>query len=106
MLQDHRILLTVLNGCSTGVTEDQDLGRGVAQVLVQQGVPAAVATVRPVLDDVALWFAGEFYRALADGYPLEAAVVEARKALSIKRWDWSAYVLYGTNGFPLDTLHI
>jgi hypothetical protein len=105
MLQDYGILLAVLNGCDTG-SADASLGESVAQVLVRQGVPAAIATSRAVLDDQALWFATEFYRAVADGYPLESAVVEARKAMSTRHWDWSSYVLYSSHGFPLWELRL
>jgi hypothetical protein len=106
MLQDHKILIAVLNACFTGVDIDQDVGRGVAQVLVRQGVPAAVATTRQVFNHAALQFTREFYRALVDGYPIEAAAVEARKSLSIKGWDWSAYVLYASDDAPLHDLRI
>jgi hypothetical protein len=35
----------------------------------------------------------EVYRSFVDGYPLESAVVEARKALSVEHWEWSVYSL-------------
>jgi CHAT domain-containing protein len=68
MLQDHRVLIAVLNGCNTGAALEQDLAQGVAQVLVREGVPVAVATTREVFNHTALRFASEFYRALVDGY--------------------------------------
>ena len=34
-----------------------------------------------IADDVASTFAHEFYGALADGYPIDAALTEARKAI-------------------------
>ena len=105
-LQDNGILVAVLNGCDTAVAGEEGLAHSVAQVLVRKGVPMVVATSRVVVDDHALWFAGEFYRALADGFRVEAAVVEARKALGIKHWDWSAYVVYASSGFPLDDLRL
>jgi hypothetical protein len=77
------------------------MARSVARILVGHGVPVAIATARAVIDRVALQFAREFYTALVDGYPIEAAVVEARKLLSVKGWDWSAYVLYAAAGSPL-----
>jgi hypothetical protein len=104
MLRDHDILLAVLNGCTTGSSEAEDLAGGVAQFLVAHGVPAAIATTRVILDDVALKFAEEFYGALTAGYPAEAALVEARKALSLRGWDWSAYVMYAAPEFPLQDL--
>ena len=104
MLRDHGILLAVLNGCATGSTETEDLAGGVGQTLVSQGVPAVVATTRAIMDHSALRFAGEFYRALTDGYSAETAVVEGRKALAIRGWDWSAYVTYTGPGVRLEEL--
>jgi CHAT domain-containing protein len=106
MLQDSGILLAVLNGCATGSSEIKDLGRGVAQRLVRQGVPAAVATTRVILDDAALKFAAAFYQAFSDGYAVEASLVESRKALSISGFDWSAYVMYASLGFPLQEIRV
>jgi hypothetical protein len=106
LLRDDKILLALLNACFTGAAQEQDMARGVGQELVRTGVPVAVATTRPVVDHTALGFAREFYRALVDGYPVEAAVVEARKSLSVKGWDWSAYVVYARDKFPLYDLRI
>ena len=105
MLREQGILLAVLNGCATGATETEDLAGGVAQTLVAQGVPAAVSTTRTILDDMALRFATEFYRALTDGFAPEACLVEGRKALAVRSWDWSAYVMYGAAGTRLEDLH-
>lgn len=106
MLQDHRVLIAVLNGCNTGAALEQDLAQGVAQVLVREGVPVTVATTREVFNHTALRFASEFYRALMDGYPVEGAVVEARKSLGLKGWDWSSYIVHGSLNFPLGDLKL
>lgn len=105
-LQDHGILLALLNGCATGVAGTGGLARSVGQVLVEQGVPAVVATTRVILDNAALVFTGELYRALVDGYSVESAIIEARKALSIKGLDWSAYVTYASREFHANDLRI
>ena len=94
VLRDHNVNLAVLNSCETGLTGTENVISGVAQAIVREGVPAAVATIRPVLDAAALMFTREFYRAFVDGYPVEGALVESRKALSLKEWDWSAYTLF------------
>jgi hypothetical protein len=106
LLQDHRVLIAMLNGCNTGAPLEQDLAQGVAQVLVREGVPLAVATTRDVFNHTALRFASDFYRALLDGYPVEGAVVEARKSLGLKGWDWSSYVAHGSLDFPLGDLKL
>jgi hypothetical protein len=51
------------------------------------------------------FFACELYQSFVDGYPLESAVVEARKALSVEHWDWSVYSLMA-NTARLDHLRL
>lgn len=94
LLVDSNISLAVLNACETGTTGNQKTLTGVAGTLVDNGIPAAVATMRNVLDPAAFTFTREFYRSFVDGYTLEASVIEARKALSIEKWDWTAYALF------------
>jgi hypothetical protein len=93
-LADEKVLLAVLNACDTGTTAVNDVISSLAGALVNAGIPAVVATLRPVADAAALLFAREFYRAFVDGYPLEAALTEARKILSAERLDWSLYALF------------
>ena len=50
--------------------------------------------MRPVEDPAAIMFTREFYRSFVDGYAIEAALVEARKALSVEKWDWTSYALF------------
>ena len=49
-----------------------------------------------ITDEAAITFAGEFYAALAGGFPVDAAVAEARKAIYIPLNDieWGTPVLY------------
>jgi hypothetical protein len=103
LLETSEVLLAVLNGCETGV-ERVGLTHGICQTLIRSGLPAAIATTRPIPDTSALWFSRELYRALIDGYPLEASVAEARKALRMKRWDWSAYSFYSAEPSRLGDL--
>jgi hypothetical protein len=95
LLRERGILAAVLNSCFTGIVHS-DIARSVASVLVEEGVPLAIAPSRAVFDHAAIQFAREFYSALMDGYSIEAAVVEARKLLSVKGWDWSTYLTYST----------
>lgn len=82
ILGDHKSLrLTVLNACQGAQTSGINPYAGTAQRLVQRGIPAVVAMREAVSDAAALAFAHEFYLALAGGYPVDAAVVEGRKAL-------------------------
>ncbi|GEM_PF-2335944 len=54
------------------------------QQLLQQGIPA-VAAAQFMQQSTALAFVGEFYRALIDHYPLDAAMSEARVAVAIQQ---------------------
>jgi hypothetical protein len=70
---------------------------GVASALVMAGVPAVIAMQFPISDAAAIEFAGTFYPRLVDGFPVEAAVAEGRKALrtaDTKSWEWATPVLF------------
>jgi CHAT domain-containing protein/Kelch motif protein len=97
LLHDHRPLrLAVLNACEGARTSRQDPFSGVAQSLVRQGLPAVIAMQFEITDDAAKVFAHEFYLALADGYPVDAALGEARKAMYAagQAVEWATPVLY------------
>lgn len=82
LLRDHTTLrLAVLNTCEGAVVAAADTFCGVAQTLVRQGLPAAIAMQSPITDDAAICFSHAFYRALAGGGPVDAALAEARKTL-------------------------
>jgi hypothetical protein len=82
ILHDHRSLrLVVLNACEGARASRADPFTGLAQTLVQQGVPAVVAMQFEVTDQSAITFAEEFYGATAVGYPVDAALSCARKAI-------------------------
>ena len=97
LLHDEKTLrLVVLNACEGGRSGSSDPFAGVAQSLVQQGVPAVIAMQFEVTDEAAITFAREFYTAVAEGYPADAAVAEARKAIFSLGNDieWGTPVLY------------
>lgn len=97
LLHDHRPLrLAVLNACEGARTSRSDPFAGVAQSLVRQGIPAVVAMQFEVSDTAAIAFAHEFYAAVADGYPVDAALGESRKALFCAghELEWGTPVLY------------
>jgi formylglycine-generating enzyme required for sulfatase activity len=68
----------------------------VAGSLVRQGIPAVVAMQFEISDRAACAFAEEFYAALAQGYPVDAGLAEARKAIYCLPEDveWGTPVLY------------
>lgn len=95
LLRDSDVRLAFLNACKTG-----HAAGGVAEVLVRREVPAAVGMQVSVRDDVATAFSETFYAALVDGWPVDAAVVEGRKAIvnalnnDPNQPDWVHPVLY------------
>jgi hypothetical protein len=88
--------LAVLNACEGARGSVSDPFAGVAQSLIQQGLPAVVAMQFAITDDAAIIFARELYAAIADGYPLEAALAEARGAILDEGnlTEWGTPVLY------------
>ena len=97
LLHDHHSLrLAVLNACEGARGSIENPLGGVAQSLIRQGLPAAVAMQFEISDEAALVFAHEFYLAIGDGYPIDAATVEARKAIFASGNDveWGTPVLH------------
>ena len=97
VLTDHKSMrLVVLNACEGGRTSRTDPFAGVAQSLVQQGIPAVIAMQFEITDEASITFAHEFYSALADGYPVDAALSGARSAIftDVNDLEWGTPVLY------------
>jgi tetratricopeptide (TPR) repeat protein len=97
LLHDHRPLrLAVLNACEGARASRSDPFAGTAQTLVQQGIPGVIAMQFEVSDEAAICFTREFYAAIAVGYPVDAALAEARKAIfaEVSEIEWGTPVLY------------
>ncbi|MBN1149057.1 MAG: SUMF1/EgtB/PvdO family nonheme iron enzyme [Anaerolineales bacterium] len=98
LLADHRPLrLAVLNACLGAYGGAHDLFSSVAAVLARRGLPAVLAMQYEITDRAAIEFSQAFYKALADGLPVDAAVSEARKALSLavaNSLEWGVPALY------------
>lgn len=97
LLYDHKTLRFVyLNACEGALAGSSNPFNGIAQSLLRQGIPAVLAMQFLITDAAALKFSQEVYRALADNYPLEAALSEARKALYLSgnETEWATPVLY------------
>lgn len=114
ILHDHDSLrFVMLNACDGARGAADDPFAGVAQSLVQQGIPAVVAMQFEISDEAAITIAQELYGAIADGYPVDAALSEARKRLFVSQnnVEWGTPVLYlrADDGYifeiaPLDVL--
>ncbi len=97
LLREERTLrLAVLNACEGARGSARDPFSGVAQGLVRQRIPAVVAMQAEISDAAAAAFAAGFYATLADGYPVDAAVAEARLSILVAghEEEWGRPVLY------------
>ena len=98
LLGDHNPLrLAVLNACEGARGSTHDLFSSTAATLVRRGTPAVVAMQYEITDDAAKEFGRAFYEAIADGSPVDIAVAEARKSLSIQMTstlEWGTPVLF------------
>ena len=98
LLADHTSLrLAVLNACEGARGDGQTRFSSTAAILVQRGLTAVLAMRAAISDQAAIEFTQSFYGALAVGLPVDAAVSEARKAMSLERPDsveWSLPVLF------------
>ncbi len=80
LLRQGGVRLVVLNACESGVA-GQEPWSGLAQALVQAGIPGVVAMATTIPDQAALAFAQAFYTALAQSLPVDQAVVHGRQAI-------------------------
>jgi tetratricopeptide (TPR) repeat protein len=97
LLQDESTLrLALLNACEGAHSSRSDPFSGTAQSLVRRRIPAVIAMQTAISDEAAKTFAYEFYRALADDYPVDAALTEARKAIYLQgnQSEWGTPVLF------------
>jgi predicted RNA-binding Zn-ribbon protein involved in translation (DUF1610 family) len=89
--------LVILNSCSGAQGSKRDIFSSTAAILVRKGIPAVLAMQYEISDKAAIAFARAFYLALADGLPVDAAVGEARIAVSValtNTIEWGTPVLY------------
>ena len=74
------VRLIMLDACdSAKLTTDPY--RTIAPALIRAQVPAVIAMQFTVPEEATRAFAGEFYRTLAAGFPIDACVTEGRKAV-------------------------
>jgi formylglycine-generating enzyme required for sulfatase activity len=90
--------VAVLNACQTATTSSAQPLAGLAPRILQRNLSAVVAMQYPLPDRAALVFSREFYRSLALGYPVDAAMAEARKGIFLEvgsdAHDWGIPVLF------------
>ncbi len=107
-LGNNNLGLVILNSCQGATVSSNQAFAGTAPNLVRRGIPAVVAMQYSIFDTTAKLFADEFYRTLALGYPVDAAIQATRNAISIEvgldSRDFATPVLYmrARNGIILD----
>jgi hypothetical protein len=94
--ESRSLRLVVLNACKGARASAGDPFAGLAQGLVQKGVPAVIAMQVAISDGAAQVFTSAFYSSLASGYPIDAALGEARKAIYLQDGgaEWAVPVLF------------
>lgn len=90
------IRLMVLNACEGSYSSDATVFAGTAQSLVRKGVPGLVAMQFKISDQAAILFSQTFYDLIAQGYPLDTALAEARKRIYTMRnnIEWGTPILF------------
>lgn len=97
LLHNERTLrLAVLNACEAGRGSATDPYVGMAQTLIRMGIPAVVGMQFAVSDGAAIELAERFYRSIAVGVPVDAALTEARVSIFQQgdAFEWATPVLY------------
>jgi hypothetical protein len=97
LLNRSSVRLIVLDACQSGALQTAPF-RSMAPALIRAQIPAVIAMQFKVPDEAARVFAGEFYRTLAEGFPIDACVTEGRKAVmgavGLGRPDWGIPIVY------------
>ncbi len=107
ILNDHdQLRLVVLNACEGSRSGIEDPFSGVAAEIARRGAPAVIAMQFEITDEAAKAFSHAFYVAIANRYPVDAAVASARKAMFAAgdNIEWATPVLYlrSTDGVVFD----
>jgi tetratricopeptide (TPR) repeat protein len=99
LLEGHSdtLRLVILNSCEGARSGEKDIFSSVAATLARRSVPVVLAMQYRISDKAAIEFARSFYTYIAEGLSVEAAVAEARKAISLafyKTVEWGTPVIY------------
>lgn len=97
LLGSSGLRLVVLDA-SNGARLATDPFRTIVPALMKTQIPTVVAMQFSVPEQSSQAFAGEFYRALAEGMPIDACVTEGRRAVmgqsGLGRPDWATPAVY------------
>lgn len=93
----HHLFLTVLNNCDSALSVPHSLLAGLAQALVNDGMPMVLGMQSQVSLETVYTVMPVFYRALLSGQTIDQALNSARQALYNNYYsdvDWAVPVLY------------
>ena len=97
-LSGRGVRLAVLSACEGARRDPVNGWTGVAPALIRAGIPAVVGMQSPIAANDATAFNQSFYRALAAGQSVDAAVIDGRLAILNRsredERDWGIPVLY------------
>ncbi|MBN2147973.1 MAG: SUMF1/EgtB/PvdO family nonheme iron enzyme [Anaerolineales bacterium] len=97
LLGEHAYLrVVILNACESGQSGKEDVFSSTAATLLRRGVPAVIAMQNSISDQAAIELSQTFYKCLAAGLPVDAAISRARLALSLavnNTLEWGTPVL-------------
>ncbi len=96
LYDEQGIRLVILNSCEGARQDSRDPFSGIASSLIQRGLPAVVAQQFEISDAAAIEFSKEFYKTLARGESIEAAVSDGRRAIhnTLNNAEWMSPVLF------------
>ncbi|MBJ7295162.1 MAG: CHAT domain-containing protein [Dolichospermum sp.] len=78
-----RLGIVFLQACEGGMLSESEAFVGVASKIVQQNIPVVVAMQYKVSNFTAIQFAYEFYKQLAQDYPVDIAAQNARRTIAL-----------------------
>jgi len=97
-LRGRGVRLAVLGACEAGRRDGVNTWTGIVPSLTKAGIPAVVGMQYTVRDADAIAFGRQFYRALAAGQAIDAAMTDGRLAIFNRgddsERDWGVPVLY------------
>ena len=81
MHDEKSLRLVVLNSCEGARASHVDPFSGVASALLRCGIPAVIGMQAEITDEAAVTFSDRLYTALAQGFPIDAALAQSRRAI-------------------------
>jgi hypothetical protein len=97
LIGDHKSLrLVILSTCEGARADASGVFSSIAGNIVRLGIPAVLAMQHSISSEAAQEISQIFYQSLADGLPVDAALTEARRSLSLgyETLEWSIPTLY------------